>query len=535
MTIGLACGVRQLFPILLSLVFCGVWLLLHPSLPGCEGGAVARPPPDDWLSPEQAKALQTENTQLSLELEKAKEELQKFNSTYGQVVSAYAAAKEQLDSTTEMLPLESHNTCGAPSSLVATSGRVYCGDVSLELGRARDFAHCQLACAMNSSCEFYSYWSSGRRTRLCRITSSCDHKVNVKELNEHVQIYQRVVPVSSKRSLLQLLGMYDSGTNLMLATIVSNFPLCCQQAYRPDIMDLQIEAQDHGRCLHWATPEKHVNPLQMLDALKGQKMKHWDPKLVDFQQKHQIAIVALVRDPLAQLQSWKKAPYGLERCAKRKRCAFHSTATDCIPTTAWITEPCTWWDPARHHNAGITGGSFPSLPAIWNGYTLGYWRLRAESGYKQVLLVKFEELVMAPAAVVSRISEAMDMRVHSEDVAVAERAAKAHGKAKDRNAAIKSLESRDFVKSYTAKELKATCIRLNFSLASSVGYRLTECEDFKGEAKLEEPYSDTQAVAEAKQDITLPEEKKAQLLRFQSRRAKRFPSKVLKPRRRPTR
>ena len=23
---------------------------------------------------------------------------------------------------------------------------------------------------------------------------------------------------------------------------------------------------------------------------------------------------------------------------------------------------------------GITGGSFPSLPAIWNGYTLGYWR-----------------------------------------------------------------------------------------------------------------------------------------------------------------
>eukprot|EP00913_Durusdinium_trenchii_P006945 g6533.t1 len=384
-----------------------------------------------------------------------------------------------------------------------------------------------------------------------RITSSCDHKVNVKELNEHVQIYQRVVPVSSKRSLLQLLGMYDSGTNLMLATIVSNFPLCCQQAYRPDIMDLQIEAQDHGllarrsrenaarwvaesrgRCLHWATPEKHVNPLQMLDALKGQKMKHWDPKLVDFQQKHQIAIVALVRDPLAQLQSWKKAPYGLERCAKRKRCAFHSTATDCIPTTAWITEPCTWWDPARHHNAGITGGSFPSLPAIWNGYTLGYWRLRAESGYKQVLLVKFEEFrydalpMSTPHCPhLRRISEAMDMRVHSEDVAVAERAAKAHGKAKDRRRSAQA----------EARNSGATCIRLNFSLASSVGYRLTECEDFKGEAKLEEPYSDTQAVAEAKQDITLPEEKKAQLLRFQSRRAKRFPSKVLKPRRRPTR
>ena len=29
-----------------------------------------------------------------------------------------------------------------------------------------------------------------------------------------------------------------------------------------------------------------------------------------------------------------QAPYGLERCAKRKRCAFHSTATDC----AWGAE-----------------------------------------------------------------------------------------------------------------------------------------------------------------------------------------------------
>ena len=52
--------------------------------------------------------------------------------------------------------------------------------------------------------------------------------------------------------------------------------------------------------------------------------------------------------------------------------------------------------------SGITGGAFRSLPGIWNSYTGGYVRLQEESGYKKVVLVRFEDLVTEPLPVMQR-------------------------------------------------------------------------------------------------------------------------------------
>lgn len=529
-------GFRQLLPVLLLITSGGVvWLFqFHPSLVACEHEKSAVAPHDSsnshdgWMSKDEAESLRNENKNFSLQLKQAKEELQSLEKSLADANSKLVNAQVKLDRTKELLPLDANGTCGAPSARQdhGSNNMVYCADSPLHLGRTKDFAECQMACAFNSSCEFYSYWSAGPRSRLCRITSSCEKLVHVEQKNDVVKIYQRIVPATSQLSYMQLLGMYDSGTNLMLATLVGNFPLCCQQARRPDISALQVPAAPHGRCLTWGTPEKHVNPLQLLGAIKGNKTKHWNPELWDFRERHRIVIVAMVRDPLSQLQSWRKAPYGMERCAKRKRCPFSTATADCASKTAWLTEPCQFFEAVSGPpGTGIVGGAFRSLPGIWNAYTWGYVRLQEESGYKSVVLVRFEDLVTEPAGVIRRISLAMEMTMKDAAISVMEGVAKHHGKAKNRSTEIRSLESRDFVKDYSLPELKAACVRLNFSLAQKVGYSLQECQVFKDEVIAEAPIDEDHKRIEIEEKMS----------RFRSRHT-RPPrtSKVLRPRRKTT-
>lgn len=488
-----------LLPLLLLITSGGVvWLYqFHPSLVACEHekSAVALPHDvsnshDGWMSKDEAESLRNENKQFSLQLKQAKEELQSLEKSLADANSKLVNAQVELDRTREVLPLDPNDTCGAPSARQdhGSSNTVYCADSPLQMGRTKDFPECQMACAFNSSCEFYSYWSAGPRSRLCRITSSCQKLVHVEQKSEVVKVYQRIVPATSQLSYMQLMGMYDSGTNLMLATLAGNFPLCCQQARRPDISGLQVPAAPHGRCLAWATPEKHVNPLKLLGTIQGNKTKYWNPELWDFRERHRIVVVAMVRDPLSQLQSWRKAPYGMERCAKRKRCPFSGATADCASKTAWLTEPCQFFDGTDGPpGAGIIGGAFGSLPGIWNAYTWGYVRLQEEAGYKSVFLVRFEDLVTDPVGIIQRISVAMEMTIEDAAIKVMEGVAKDHGEAKNRSTEMRSLESRTFMKAYSLPELKVACVRLNFSLAQKVGYPLQECQVFKDEAIAEAP------------------------------------------------
>lgn len=170
------------------------------------------------------------------------------------------------------------------------------------------------------------------------------------------------------------------------------------------------------------------------------------------------------------------APYGMERCAKRKRCPFSGATADCASKTAWLTEPCQFFDGTDGPpGAGIIGGAFGSLPGIWNAYIWGYVRLQEEAGYKSVFLVRFEDLVTDPVGIIQRISVAMEMTIEDAAIKVMEGVAKDHGEAKNRSTEMRSLE------------LKAACVRLNFSLAQKVGYPLQECQVFKDEAIAEAP------------------------------------------------
>eukprot|EP00435_Cladocopium_sp_Y103_P065563 s168_g27.t1 len=531
-------GFRQLLPVLLLITSGGVVWLFQKSAVAPHDSSNSH---DGWMSKDEAESLRNENKNFSLQLKQAKEELQSLETYLTYLVrseksladanSKLVNAQVKLDRTKELLPLDANGTCGAPSARQdhGSNNMVYCADSPLHLGRTKDFAECQMACAFNSSCDAWQL----KRAMYLRAGADLSPQEPFK--------------------VLCCLGL------------ACNFPLCCQQARRPDISALQVPAAPHGRCLTWGTPEKHVNlggfwtpesyeivpypnPLQLLGAIKGNKTKHWNPELWDFRERHRIVIVAMVRDPLSQLQSWRKAPYGMERCAKRKRCPFSTATADCASKTAWLTEPCQFFEAVSGPpGTGIVGGAFRSLPGIWNAYTWGYVRtagLQEESGYKSVVLVRFEDLVTEPAGVIRRtacvhpgacwyvmISLAMEMTMKDAAISVMEGVAKHHGKAKNRSTEIRSLESRDFVKDYSLPDTELqdrrslTRVRLNFSLAQKVGYSLQECQVFKDEVIAEAPIDEDHKRIEIEEKMS----------RFRSRHT-RPPrtSKVLRPRRKTT-
>merc|ERR1712012_1265297 len=111
--------------------------------------------------------------------------------------------------------------------------------------------------------------------------------------------------------------------------------------------------------------------------------------------KDRIVVVAMVRDPLAQIKGWQKAPYGMTHCVAH--CAETDTSSDCVDGTAWLVRPCSFkgYQPGKQHQGkGRSGGNFSSLPDIWNSYVQGYLRLRALGGYKAMEIIRFEDLVL---------------------------------------------------------------------------------------------------------------------------------------------
>merc|ERR1719409_1973819 len=101
----------------------------------------------------------------------------------------------------------------------------------------------------------------------------------------------------------------------------------------------------------------------------------------------------------------------------------------------------------------------------------GYLKLR-ELGYKAVVLLKYEELVVDPARLVARFAKAIGLPPQRAVKAV-DRAAKVHGDSNNHAKALQNIESGAHLKKYSAEELAATCRLLDPELLRLTGYR--EC------------------------------------------------------------
>lgn len=218
---------------------------------------------------------------------------------------------------------------------------------------------------------------------------------------------------------LQILGMFDSGTNLMGALLKANSNPAFFQAACPGSGN-----GTGGSCFFW----KHSPPIVVPQLLQGSLGQ--DPGSV---------VVAMVRSPLAQILGWEDAPYDLE-----DTCLAHvfdtslreQEAKDCIIAS----------------HAGDVDGveytpqSFPGPTGVWNAYVDAYDELIRSDLNSNIFVVEYEKLVLHPEPIVRSILEALGFQPAQQLPFVSvEEPAKDHGHTRSRAEAIWNIEHRDYL------------------------------------------------------------------------------------------
>lgn len=218
----------------------------------------------------------------------------------------------------------------------------------------------------------------------------------------------------------QILGMFDTGTNLLGELMAANFG---REAF--------------GRmCPEFAKGE----------GFDCQFDKHRPPQDVDPRGLH---IVALVRSPLASIAAWRKAPYDLETC---------------FESVDWLHD----------HDANCSVGKkqkwyFSGPTGYWNDYVNGYRRLLA-SGHN-VKIVEYENLVLNTEDVMRGIGEFIG--VPMEAFHQYEMPSKDHGDAIGREGAVLKIRNMTYMQALPWSHVgyaEAAC--RNIDSAAMAGHRI---------------------------------------------------------------
>lgn len=233
---------------------------------------------------------------------------------------------------------------------------------------------------------------------------------------------------------VQILGLYNTGTNLLQALLDKNFP---------GVFVAPTPARHGFGQIFW----KHVQPTELMRK---------DPSLRGQLEAHKTVAIAMVRDPLAWLQSTKAAPYDLAGCMRTYG-------------TAWLTSPCTL--PLQSDSGGGAAytmpgpQTLPSLPAFWNEWTADYERLQ-DFGFQQSLVIRYEDIVLDTEGVLGKIAALAGV---PPPASVQQK----HGPAKPgggRAQALAKLRSKAWLDGYSPEELSAACSRLTPALMSELDY-----------------------------------------------------------------
>merc|ERR1719387_3000741 len=105
---------------------------------------------------------------------------------------------------------------------------------------------------------------------------------------------------------VQDMGMYGSGTNLLYETIQWSYPLCGTNPSKPELDKIALESDEY--CVKFCGLHKHVNPNLVLQAVQGQPSKFFLPLRDEISRRGEVVVLAIIRDPLAQINSWKRNP-----------------------------------------------------------------------------------------------------------------------------------------------------------------------------------------------------------------------------------
>lgn len=226
----------------------------------------------------------------------------------------------------------------------------------------------------------------------------------------------------------EILGPFDSGTNLMEQTIKSNFPTAWKSGEY--LAKLWKHGNDHGNASNIYASAKHLIGYNVSD----------------------IVAVALIRSPLAQVMAWKKAPYYLKPCVNRPQTDYGKPCSPALGATIW--------DPTIHKCMSDVYVKFGSVMDVYNSYVKLYKSIVEEKRFSAVLIVTFEELVYDAPSVVRRLGPLLGLEALAEPV-VFTSPAKKHGKAKGRVEQLKSLEDRPWLRAFSNETLMTLCCLLD--------------------------------------------------------------------------
>eukprot|EP00928_Gymnodinium_smaydae_P022025 TRINITY_DN1862_c0_g1_i2.p1 TRINITY_DN1862_c0_g1~~TRINITY_DN1862_c0_g1_i2.p1 ORF type:complete len:294 (-),score=43.15 TRINITY_DN1862_c0_g1_i2:225-1106(-) len=188
------------------------------------------------------------------------------------------------------------------------------------------------------------------------------------------------------RPILQIAGMYDSGSNLLESLIDANIP---KGTFRKSLFG------------------KHRSPPR-LAALLNEQATVLDGS--------RVVVAAIVRSPLAQIAGWIKAPYDF-RSQIEDMDLLHDQRT-------LLTIP-------------RNGGTFQGFTGLWNGFTKGYAEFDKHPN-RSVVIVEYERLVYDPEAVIHEVADALGTTL-AGDFQVMEEPAKEHGHPKGRELALEEI------------------------------------------------------------------------------------------------
>jgi len=246
-----------------------------------------------------------------------------------------------------------------------------------------------------------------------------------------------------KWARLQVVGHFDSGTNLLTSLLHANLP--------EEVVDHACPVLKKGidSCLFW----KHVPPVALPSEVSAMFVdgwltnsaggvatapKAWPPK----DPERNVVLVAMVRSPMGFMHGMNKAPYDLRHCVTRG--GNWVNYTDKICHLRKLVDTHEDGHLYEYH------GRFAGLAGVWNDYMHAYhWmQLKAEADPKlTVLVVEYENLVFDPERVVRQIASAMgtDLKGPFEGL---DYAAKSHGSAHGRRQALGSIEQMSYLNSW---------------------------------------------------------------------------------------
>jgi len=330
---------------------------------------------------------------------------------------------------------------------------------------------CEDRCLADSACKFFSTWQDAViNTFQCKLTTHCDR------LEKNLAMTWTYANNRYKQPRVirfQILGMYDSGTNALMDTLALNFPMCSHKREKGYLSEYFLPAREY--CLQHTEIYKHSTPQEIAKAMRGEST---DPGF-SFDTFKTLAadvpVLAMVRDPLAQINGWDKAPYGMKacKCFPRIKCSWT------VGNKQWLGRSCIVNEtiinaPESGYGGGKVFGNFSNIFDLWNAYSGGYMKLRNSSLFKVFEVIKFEDLVVNPEVAIPRLATALGVDPPAT-LTPATRSAKSHGKSKGREEAIEKIISRKWLLQYPPALLKLGCFELNPSLLKKFTYEHDAC------------------------------------------------------------